>query len=87
MSYSSIYTSVYDSALRNRVTAACAQEGEASPDLALNSVIWPLCSASDIEAAYESALAGNNPNPGGDPAVITDAMILAKVQAFLPQPE
>jgi hypothetical protein len=40
--------------------------------------------ASDVEAAYASALAAGNPDPGGDPAVITDAMILAKVQAALP---
>jgi hypothetical protein len=47
-------------------------------------LIWPVSSATDIEAAYESALAAHNPNPGGDPSVITDQMILSAVQANMP---
>jgi hypothetical protein len=34
-----------------------------------------------VESAYASALAANNPNPGGDESVITDGMILSHVQA------
>jgi hypothetical protein len=45
---------------------------------------WPVVIASDVEAAYASALAAGNPSPGGDPAVITDGMILSNVQAKWP---
>jgi hypothetical protein len=45
---------------------------------------WPVCVAGDVAAAYESALAAGNPNPGGDPAVVTDGMILSAVQADWP---
>jgi hypothetical protein len=45
-------------------------------------LMWPVSIAT--EAEYASALAANNPNPGGDEAVITDAMILAAVQANWP---
>jgi hypothetical protein len=86
MSYSTIFRSANDQALRGRVTAACAQEGAVDPNLALQAVIWPVCSASDVEAAYASALASDNPDPGGDETVITDGMILANVQAALPEP-
>jgi hypothetical protein len=47
-------------------------------------VIWAVASANDVEAAYASALAAENPDPGGDETVITDGMILAHVQANLP---
>ena len=84
MSYSTVHTCANDLSLRARATAACAQEGAVSPESAVTYVMWPLASASDVEAAYESALAANNPDPGGDPSVITDGMILANVQANLP---
>jgi len=45
---------------------------------------YPVATATDIEAAYASALAADNPDPGGDEAVITDGMILANVQAKWP---
>jgi hypothetical protein len=83
VSFSTIYQSVYDEALRARVTACCGQEGEADPDAAMNRVIWPVTTASDVEAAYASALAAGNPSPGGDESVITDGMILSHVQAAL----
>ncbi|HKV67678.1 MAG TPA: hypothetical protein VJN72_06280 [Gaiellales bacterium] len=47
-------------------------------------MVYPTAVASDVEAAYASALAAGNPNPGGDPSVITDGMILANVQAKWP---
>jgi hypothetical protein len=83
MSYSSVFISANDSALRNRVMACCAQEGAENPENEIYNVIWPVCSASDIEAAYESALISENPDPGGDPTVITDGMILSHVQPLL----
>lgn len=84
MSYSTINQCANDEALRARVTACCAQEGSVNPPATMTTVIWPVSGASDIEAAYASALAADNPDPGGDEAVITDGMILAAVQANLP---
>jgi hypothetical protein len=86
MSYSTINSCAHDHELIGRVAAACAQEGSTAPDGAALQVVWPLAAASDVEAAYASALAAGNPSPGGDPAVITDGMILANVQAHLPPP-
>jgi hypothetical protein len=84
MSYSSIFTSANDAELYGRIVASCAQEGAAIPTEAAAAVLWPVVTAADVEAAYESALDSGNPNPGGDEAVITDGMILAHVQANLP---
>jgi hypothetical protein len=85
VSYSTINKCANDLALQGRVTAACAAEGRSQDaNAAMNQVIWGVSAASDVEAAYASALAANNPNPGGDETVVTDGMILANVQANLP---
>jgi len=86
MSYSTIYQSANDTALQNRVIAAIASEGRDDPQTVMLDVIWPVATASDVAAAYESAVLSGNENPGGDPAVITDQMILSHVQASLPAP-
>lgn len=86
MSYSSTYQCANDTALQNRVIACIAAEGRADPQALMWDVIWPVSTASDVAAAYESALLAGNPDPGGDPAVITDAMILSNVQPNLPAP-
>lgn len=83
MSYSTIAACVADVAFTNRIKAAVAQE-DGDPTSELTRLYWDVASHSDIEAAYASALAGDNPNPGGDESVITDGMILAAVQAELP---
>jgi hypothetical protein len=46
--------------------------------------VFPYPVAVANEAAYESAVVGGNPDPGGDPAVITDADITAAIQANWP---
>lgn len=84
MSYNTIFASANDTALQGRVTAACAGEGEPQPNGAMYQVIWQVSAKADIEAAYASALASGNPNPGGDESVITDQMILSAVQPLLP---
>lgn len=66
---------------QGRLTAACAQEGAYDPSQTMFKLRWDVSSASDIEAAYASAVAGENPDPGGDESVITDGMILSSVQA------
>ena len=86
MSYATIDRCAHDQAFQGRVTACAAQEGAADPNSATYQLIWPISAAADIEAAYASALAAGNPNPGGDETVITDGMILSAVQANLPAP-
>ncbi len=82
MSYSTIAVCAADQSLAKRVTAASAQEGHGAT---LNlDYFWQVASAQDIEAAYASALAAGNPDPGGDESVITDGMILSVVQANPP---
>ena len=84
MSYSTVNRCANDASFQGRVTACCAQEGQTDPMGAMFAVRWPVAGASDIEAAYASALAANNPDPGGDESVITDQQILSNVQANLP---
>lgn len=84
MSYSTVNRCANDQALQGRVTACCAQEGAPEPSGVMYQVIWDVAGAADVEAAYASALAASNPNPGGDESVITDGMILANVQPNLP---
>ena len=81
MSYNTINECANDQAFIGRLTAAAAQEDAVDPIGAAYTLRWPVSTASDIEAAYASALAGGNPNPGGDESVITDGMILSAVQA------
>ena len=44
---------------------------------------WQIAAAPGFADAYASAIAGDVPNPGRDPAVISDAQILSAVQAEL----
>lgn len=83
MSYSTINRCANDVPFQGRVTSCCAQEGADNPPETMADLIWTVAAAADIEAAYESALLAGNPNPGDDPAVITDQMILSHVQAAL----
>ena len=89
MSYTTISKCVDDAAFVNRVNSCTAQEQlakgqEVQPGLYTVQLCWAVASAGDVEAAYASALAANNPNPGGDESVISDAMILSHVQANWP---
>jgi hypothetical protein len=88
MSYSTIHQCANDEAFQARLTAAAAQEGHANPEYAMSALLrWPVSSATDIAAAYEYAVNADNPDPGGDPTVITDGQILSAVQAILNEPE
>jgi hypothetical protein len=98
MSFSTITQSANDPALQDRITAATVQEAWNNPTAAATAygrnvqqsagnamtMWWPVCIAADVEAAYASALANQNPNPGGDETVVTDGMILANVAAKWP---
>lgn len=76
--------------MRTRVAQCAAQEGCA--DGGIDPDVWTyewrrVWSASPgWDGAWESALATDPPNesPGSDPAVITDAQILAQVQSMMP---
>ena len=97
MSYNSLAIQVQDTALMSRVDAAVHQEAIENPEASASdfgvavrngSVLpaivfgWPVSVATEEEYAY--ALDAGTPNPGGDPTVITDPMILAAVQANWP---
>jgi hypothetical protein len=99
MSYSSIFASTVDQPLVQRIEAAIAKEAfhnealgkteagrlvteTGSPASVLGAFLWPCCV--DFEAEYEFALNSGNENPGGDPAVISDAELLSSVQANWP---
>jgi hypothetical protein len=96
VSYSSLDTASRDPALTNRTIACATEQSYENPGLKVTEfaakvranpaegvqLIWPVCL--NTEAEYESALAAGNPNPGGDPAVIADGMILSAVQANWP---
>jgi hypothetical protein len=86
VSYATIDQCANDQAFLGRLTAAVAQEGSPAPPTDAYAIIWTVSAASDIEAAYASALAAGNADPGGDETVITDGMILSAVQAHLPAP-
>lgn len=45
---------------------------------------WQVAAAPGFADAYASAVAGGVPNPGRDPSVISDAQILAAMQALYP---
>lgn len=89
MSYLSIAACVVDAAFNDRVRACVGQEGF-NPYNMPPEFMWTISGKQDIEAAYKFALDSGNPEPGGDEAVITDAMILSAVQSVLlppPPPE
>lgn len=85
MSYLTIAACVNDGDIAARVTACHTQEGG---DAATTppALFWFVAGAADVEAAYAAALAAGTERPGADEAAVTDAMILAKVQAFNASP-
>jgi hypothetical protein len=98
MSLTTIHQAANDDALLERVTASVWQQAIANPDFgdtgfgaqvlsgsAPIEAVFAYPTAVDYEAEYESAVAAGNPNPGGDPAVITDENIEASVQVHWPQ--
>lgn len=97
MSYSTLAQQVLDEALYSRVNAAAQQEARENPNVADSELAARIRAASNngadyfiwdvslaTEAEYASALAAENPDPGGDEAVITDNMILSAIQANWP---
>ena len=77
-----------DRSMQARVTLAAAEQGCA--DAGIRPEVWSSdwrfvwASAPGWDDAWESALAGGIPEPGADPAVITDGQILSQVQSMMP---
>lgn len=97
MSFASLNTASRDEALIARVAACVQQEARQNPNVddsafaaavrsggtgVAGALIWPV--VLNTEEAYESALLNEVSDPGADPSVITDEMILAAVQASWP---
>lgn len=81
MAYSTIAAIAQDSALALRIAAAAAQELKTRPYPAwVSEYQWDLASAPGWAEAWESAVASGIQDPGSNPGVITDGMILAAVQ-------
>jgi hypothetical protein len=85
MSYTAQAALAYDGEFLNRVTACASVEVPHShqPVQWARDHIWWVSAAPGFADAYEYALLNENPEPGKDPSVITDAQILATVQALL----
>lgn len=83
MSYSSSAQLQSDTYFRRRVTACAAEQQVADPEVWANDNSWKMAAMPGFAEAYESAVASGIPNPGDDPAVITDPQILSAVQSLL----
>lgn len=88
MSYKSISLAAQDPHLRLRIAACMAQEynGPRHPLENTDQLMWNICSSPGWGEAYEYAISTEVDNPGDDPAVISDGMILAAVQAIVNPP-
>lgn len=86
MSYFTQAKLAADQGLLLRVTACAALEQlEDAANWAARRM-WSLSSQPGWDATYAAALSVGKPKPGEDETVITDAMILAAVQALRPPP-
>lgn len=85
MSYTSIAQMASDAYLRDRITACAATEPETKNDpvqWTMNHA-WQVVAAPGWDLAWDSAIAGEVPDPGKDPGVISDSMILSRVQELI----
>ena len=82
-SYLAISAIANDAYMQERVRACFAQQTD---DVDVVKTVWDTrydwAAAPGWGAAWESALAANVEEPGKDPGVITDEMILSQVQAM-----
>lgn len=80
--YWGIYKTAHSNSLQQRVTSAAVKEGIEGYEQWAYANRWVWGAAPGWAAAYESAEVSGVEDPGADPAVITDPMILAQVQAM-----
>jgi len=85
VSYNSIAAAAQDGDLRTRVAACFAQQttGPDQPEALAALHMWRIVADGTIADSYAYAVATNVPNPGRDEAVVTDAAILAAVDAIV----
>lgn len=84
MSYRHIAAMTQSTSLRDRLSAAAAQEGASGGYenwVAVN--IWDIVKAPGWAEAWSSALSAGISDPGRVESVITDGMILAVVQPLI----
>jgi len=82
MAYIDLANLAADQDFRTRNAACAAEQGLTGehPLTWADRHAWTLAATPGFADAYASALAGNVERPGLDPAVISDAQILAAVQ-------
>lgn len=91
MAYLTVATMAENRALRSRVAACAAQEQSLGAPVDGDPTDWAYrerltwAAAPGWSDAWESAEAGGVEDPGRDPGVITDAMILSRVQEIAPR--
>ena len=83
MSYKSGAEMAESYSLNRRITAAVGKESISRPQQWVEEYRWEVVSQPGWDAAWDSAVASENPDPGGDEAVITDGMILSGIQAVI----
>jgi hypothetical protein len=85
VSYNAIAAAAADPHLKARVAACFAQEttGVEQPTALAELHMWRIVANGPIADAYSYAVATDVPNPGKDEAVVTDANILAAVEAIV----
>jgi hypothetical protein len=81
MSYNAIAEMARDGDLQQRFIACAAQEGIENPETWVRQNIWQLCAAPGLADSYEYAVNTDKITPGKLEDVISDATILATVQA------
>lgn len=80
MTYNDIADLQADNDIRKRLTACAALEGVIGPWGWVDARMWVFAAQPGWGDAFGYAVAAENPRPGRDDSVITDAMILAAVQ-------
>lgn len=86
MSYLDITRMTESAGLAGRITACAASEGITYPEMWRQTATWAVCSQPGWDEAWASAAAaGIDGDPGERGDVITDAQILAAVQAVRAQ--
>jgi hypothetical protein len=83
MTYKSVADMAENFALSRRITAGAAKESVDNPQGWTQLFRWEVASQPGWDAAWDSAVAGGDTDPGNNEAVITDAMILSGVQAVI----
>lgn len=84
MAYWDISAMSVDADLQRRVQACAAQEQDGDPYAWTAANMLRLAASPGWADKWASAIAAGVPDPGRDPAVITDGDILSAVQAILP---